>query len=59
MGEIIKDSIVKKTDIKDIVGEIITGLKHDLKEEIISEIKNDLKVSITAQVQTEFETKIE
>ena len=51
--------MVKKTDIKDIVGEIITGLKHDLKEEIISEIKNDLKVSVTAQVQTEFETKIE
>ena len=45
----IKESMVKKTDIKDIVGEIITGLKHDLKEEIISEIKNDLKVSITAQ----------
>ena len=55
----IKDSMVKNSDIKDIVGEIITGLKHDLKEEISSEIKNDLKVSITAQVQTEFETKIE
>ena len=55
----IKDFMVKKSDIKDIVGEIITDLKHDLKEEIISEIKNDLKVSITAQVQTEFETKIE
>ena len=52
----IEESMVKKTDIKDFVGEIITGLRHYLKEEIISEIKNDLKVSVTAQVQIEFET---
>lgn len=55
----IKETMVKKSDIKDIVTEIITGLKNELKKEIISEIKKDLTESVTDHVKTEFETKIE
>lgn len=38
----IKETMVKKPDIKDIVTEIITGLKNELKKEIISEIKKKI-----------------
>nr|XP_022302175.1 uncharacterized protein LOC111110107 isoform X1 [Crassostrea virginica] len=51
----IKDTMVKKSDIKDIVSAILSELKGEIKEEIISEIKGE----INGEIKQEFETKLE
>ncbi|XP_078314714.1 uncharacterized protein LOC144619735 [Crassostrea virginica] len=51
----IKDTMVKKSDIKDIVSAILSELKGEIKEEIISEIKGEIK----GEIKQEFETKLE
>ena len=39
----IKDTMVKKSDIKDIVSTILSELKREIKEEIILDIKREIK----------------
>ena len=42
----IKDTMVMKSDTKDIVSAISSEVKGEIKEEIISEIKGEIKKSL-------------
>ena len=51
----IKESMLKKSDVQDIVKTIIGEIKGERKKEILSEVTAELKESITEQVKDQFE----
>lgn len=59
----IKNTMVRKTDVKEIVTSIISELKSEIKSEILAEVKAtimpELTQSVTDKIKTEFNDKID
>lgn len=59
----IRESMVKKSDVKALVSEILLELKNEIKseikQEIVDEMKKDFEESIKNKVKKEFEDKID
>ena len=59
----IRQTMVCKEDVKDIVVSIVSEIKGEIKKEILNEVRNtimsEVKQSVTDQVKREFESKID